>query len=202
MLSKIVLIIGVVLTIYAYLRILLMYLTSKSLETKKSAYERVIELTNDNNAIHLVETKNSFSKYNVKRKVIKLPSTTYNKKDVFSASVASLLAGYSLVENNFLTFLGKLNLTISYLSIMPVISLVITSIVSTKADAKIALIILIITTIYQYFIYDLNYTTQEKLSLKEKNVQTNLIKFSNISKLFFIANLVYLLRVGIIILGI
>lgn len=201
MISKIIIIITALIIIYSYIRLAIMYLSFKKKELPTSAYERVIALTKENNGIHLVETKSTFNSYNIRRKVIKLNSSTYNSKGLFPNLIATIFSSYSLIDNNFLNILSKFNLSLRYLTIIPLLAIIVSSIVTTPADAKIALIILIIFLIYLYYLYDLNYQAISNLKEKPEELINDLNNYIMCSKLFFFAILLETLAISLILLG-
>ena len=77
---------SITITIVSYLYIIL--LKSLSKKGKDKASQTVIELTKDDNSIHVVENKDSFiNKYLIKRKIIKLTLSTYNSNSIFNISI-------------------------------------------------------------------------------------------------------------------
>lgn len=196
--TNILLIISIILTIGSYLYVLLLKQISKKGEDKAS--QAVIELTKDDNSIHLVENKDNYiSKYLIKRKIIKLTSNTYNSNSIFSISIAYLFSGYTKLNNNKINTIGKIIPYLYPISFTPLISCLISLIVKTSMDAKISIIFLILILIYQYIIYNQNVEAVEKLEVKEKDILKSLNKIILISKLFFIITLIQIVRIILII---
>ena len=71
MASTIILIISLALVIYGYIKLLITYILNRNKKYKNKAYEVVIKLLDDESSINLIESKeSSFSKYNIKRKIL------------------------------------------------------------------------------------------------------------------------------------
>ena len=107
MISNIILILGVGLTVILYLYIVIIYFINKKKEDSMTSSELVLKLLDNDASINLIESKESmFSKYNIKRKMVKLSESCYDSKNYFNLAIASLLSGYSLLNNNLLNYLG------------------------------------------------------------------------------------------------
>ena len=184
---------SITITIVSYLYIIL--LKSLSKKGKDKASQTVIELTKDDNSIHLVENKDSFiNKYLIKRKIIKLTPSTYNSNSIFNISIAYLFSGYTKLDNKKINTIVKIIPYLYPISFTPIISCLISIISKTSMDAKISIILLILILIYQYIIYDQNIEAIEKLEVKEKDIIESLNKIILISKIFFVTTLVQILR--------
>lgn len=184
---------SITITIVSYLYIIL--LKSLSKKGKDKASQTVIELTKDDNSIHLVENKDSFvNKYLVKRKIIKLTPSTYNSNSIFNISIAYLFSGYTKLDNKKINTIGKIIPYLYPISFTPIISCLISIISKTSMDAKISILLLILILIYQYIIYDQNIEAIEKIKVKEKDIIESLNKIILISKIFFVTTLVQIFR--------
>lgn len=196
--KELLLIISVLATTISYLVILLLTLSKK--ETKNTAKEVVIKLTKEDNSIHLVENKDSYlNKYQIKRKMIKLKTKTYNSNKIFDVSIAYLFSGYTKLDNNIINNLGKIIPYLYSISLTPIITIIISSIINTSMDAKIGIIILLIIGIYQYIIYEQNIKAKEQIKIKDKNIEECLNKIILVSKIFFIITLLQILRMLLIV---
>ena len=101
MISNIILILGVGLTVILYLYIVIIYFINRGKEDSMTSSELVLKLLDNDASINLIESKESmFSKYNIKRKMVKLSESCYDSKNYFNLAIASLLSGYSLLNNN------------------------------------------------------------------------------------------------------
>ncbi len=196
--KEILLIISILSTTISYLVILLLTLSKKT--SKSTAKEAVIKLTKDDNSIHLVESKDSYlNKYQIKRKMIKLKTKTYNSNKIFDVSIAYLFSGYTKLDNNIINNIGKIIPYIYSISLTPIITIIISSIINTSMDAKIGIIILLIIGIYQYIIYEQNIKAKEQIKIKDKNIEECLNKIILVSKIFFIITSLQILRMLLIV---
>lgn len=202
MINKILLIIGIILTIVPYLILLITYISNRK-KTNITTSDNIIKILKNDNKISFIESKDSFfSYYNIKRKIIKLSKETYDSNTYFHVALSSLLVGYSLINNNIINYLSYIINKLRIISIMPIISIILSIYASNIADSKIALIIIIIIAIIQYI---LNALTE----IAVNNVKKNNTKINNIldtflltTKIYFIATLVQILRLVIIIIKI
>ena len=215
MIKKILLIIGVVLVLLSYTRIILMYLKTKNIKIDSmTGFDLAKELTSNYDEINIVESREvNISKYNLKRKIIRFTSKDYTSNNIFNLTKSSLLAGYSLSTLNKdknIELLSKALPSIDYLNKSPLIALLISCLTKAKGDAKIALILLLLILIYQYLINEININSKEltkeqlKKLLKEKNyllldgIQNS---YLNLNKISFITTLVLILRIILIIIN-
>lgn len=191
--SNILLITSIGLTILSYILVFIMSLTSK--KSRETAAEAVIRLTKNDNGLRLVESKNNIlSKYQLKRKIIKLKEKTYSSKTYFSLSIAYLLSGYSKLKETSLEYLSKVIPYFYYLSFTPIISLVIALIIRTSMDAKIGIVLFILILIHQYIISDLNTKAIDLVRDDNKEINKYLTNIIFISKIFILSTMLQLIR--------
>lgn len=205
MLDKILTLLVIVLIPIGYLILLFTYLTNKkkTKQEENNASNIVLNLLNNNSSINLIESKRSiFSKYNIQRKMVKLTSNTYDNNSYFSQAIASLLSGYALINNKYLELIGKIFNELKFTTFSPLLIIIINIFTNNIADAKIAVIILIIIAIYQFMLNDIN--NNAILEIKSKNIKVNKILnvMEKINTLFFVTTLIEILRLVIIILRI
>lgn len=202
MINNIILILGVGLTVILYLYIVIIYFINRGKEDSMTSSELVLKLLDNDASINLIESKESmFSKYNIKRKMVKLSESCYDSKNYFNLAIASLLSGYSLLNNNLLNYLGYVFRELKFISFSPIIGVVVSLFVSNVGDSRIGIVILIIIAIYQYIINMLNTLAVSKVRVND-NVSRVLNKFVFVSKLAFIITLIEIIRLVVIILGI
>ncbi len=191
--SDILLIISIALTILCYFLVLITSLTSK--KGSETAAEAVIRLTKKDNGLRLVESKdNILSKYQLKRKIIKLKEKTYSSKSYFSLSIAYLLSGYSKLKEDSLEYLSKVIPYFYYLSFTPIISLIIALVIKTSMDAKIGIIFFVTILVYQNILFDLN--TKAIALVKDDNDEINkhLTNIIFASKIFILSTMLQIIR--------
>ena len=215
MLNKLLLIISVVLILLSDMRIILMYRKTKNIKIDDmTGFDLAKELTSNYDEINIVESREvSISKYNLKRRIIKLNYKDYTMNNIFTLTKSSLLAGYSLVALNKdknIEILGKIFNNIDYLNKSSIVTILISCLVKAKGDAKIALILLSLILIYQYIINEININSKEQTKeqlkdlLEEKNyLLLDDIKNSylNLNKISFITTLILILRLVLIIIN-
>ena len=202
MINNILLIVSIILIIIPYILLLITYLTNKK-EKNITASENILKLLEDNNNINFVENKDSyFSHYNIKRKIIKLSSNTYDSKTYFSIALSSLLAVYSLINDKVINYLSYIIKKLKIITIIPIISIILSIYAHNIADCKIALVIIIIIAIIQYILNSLTYTSINNIKSKDNNINKILNIFLLNTKIYFIASLIQILRLVLIIIQI
>ncbi len=199
--NKLLLMLSILLTVISYFALGIIYIIYKNKKTKETSAECVIRLTNKDNSIHLVETKNYLSKYQLKRKIIKLTEKTYSNKDIFSNSIAYLFSGYSMIKNKYLDRISSLIPYYFLVTITPIIGVLISILSNSMADAKIGIVLLAIIGIYQYILYGISVdaVNETKAVGDIRKVLNYYIKLNNY---FFIITLIEIIRLGTILLQI
>lgn len=191
--SDILLIISIALTILCYFLVLITSLTSK--KGTETAAEAVIRLTKKDNGLRLVESKdNILSKYQLKRKIIKLKEKTYSSKSYFSLSIAYLLSGYSKLKEDSLEYLSKVIPYFYYLSFTPIISLIIALIIRTSMDAKIGIVFFVIILVYQNILSDLNTKAIDLVKDDNDEINKHLTNIIFASKIFILSTMLQIIR--------
>ena len=115
------LIISIILILVSYTRIILIYLSTKNINIDDmNGFELAKEITLKYDEINIVESKEiNISKYNFKRRVIRLTTKDYNSNNIFNLSKITLLSGYSLMNINndkYLSLLGRVLPNIDYIN--------------------------------------------------------------------------------------
>ena len=191
--SDILLIISITLTILCYFLFFITSLTRK--KGSETAAEAVIRLTKNDNGLRLVESKdNVLSKYQLKRKIIKLKEKTYSSKSYFSLSIAYLLSGYSKLKENSLEYLSKVIPYFYYLSFTPILSLIIALIIRTSMDAKIGIIFFVIILVYQNILSDLNTKAIDLVKDDNDEINKHLTNIIFASKIFILSTMLQIIR--------
>lgn len=209
------LIISIILILVSYTRIILIYLSTKSINIDDmNGFDLAKELTLKYDEINIVESKEiNISKYNIKRRVIRLTPKDYNSNNIFNLSKITLLSGYSLMNINndkYLSLLGRVLLNIDYLNKSSLIALFISILARTPKDAKISIILLIIILIYQYLINEINImskneTIKQLNTLLKTNHYNKILQVEDIylfiNKISFITTLILMFRTILIIIN-
>ena len=203
MLSYILLIISIILVIIGYLIIIFTHLLTKNKTKDITAADQVLKILDDESAINLIEDKDTyFSHYNIKRDIVKLKTKTYNSNNIFSISISSLLSGYSLTKNNLLKYISYIFKELKFFSFLPLITIIISYLVTNVGDSKISIIIFLIISIYQYIINTINTEAIENINIKDKDIYKILKIINKTATIFFISTLIQIIRLVIIILKI
>lgn len=136
------------------------------------------DIISEYDTINIIENTSSISYYNLKRKVIKLSSSTYYGNDLAHISIALLSAGISIVDkqkNKYIAILNKITNNLKLLYILPIATIIINFMTYTKEDTKIGIIIIIIGAVITYM---LNNIIIESIEWIDKNLK----KVKNIEK--------------------
>ena len=201
MASTIILIISLALVIYGYIKLLITYILNKNKKYNNKAYEVVIKLLDDESSINLIESKeSSFSKYNIKRKMVKLSENTYDNDNIFRVSVASMLSGYALSKSKYLQTLSTIFKELKVFSYSAIICIIISILTTNMGDAKISIVPVSLIAVYQYILNLINIEALDSVDVsKEVNVIMN--TFNKVNNIFFISSLVQIVRLVVIILN-
>ena len=213
--NKILLIISIILISVAYIRIILIYLKTKNIKINDlTGFDLAKELTSNYDEINIVESNSiNISKYNLKRRVIRLTPKDYNSNNIFNLSKITLLSGYSLMNissDKYLSLLGRVLPNIDYLNKSSLIALFVSILARTTKDAKISIILLIIILIYQYLINEINImskneTTNTLSSILKTNYYNKILQVEDIylfiNKISFITTLILIFRNILIIIN-
>ena len=100
MLIQLLLLISILIIIIAYFRIILIYFKTRKIEIDDiNGFDIAKELTSNYDEINIVESNElNISKYNLKRKIIRLTKKDYEANNIFTLAKTSLLSGYSLIN--------------------------------------------------------------------------------------------------------
>ena len=209
------LLISIILISISYIRIILTYFKTKKINiTNINGFDLAKELTSNYDEINIIESKElNISKYNLKRRIIKLTNKDYNSNNISTLSKVTFLSGYSLLtlnkDKNILV-LSKILSSIDYLNKSSLLALLISILTKTAGDAKIAIILLLIILSYQYLINEINIASKDetikplkKLLTKESyNIILNIEDtYLSLNKISFITTLILLLRQVLIIIN-
>ena len=201
MIGNIFLLLGIFIILFCYLKILFIYITNKDKNGKISGSENVRGILNDDSVINVVENKSlMFSKYNIKRKMIKLSSSDYDGQSYFVRAVTSLLSGYATSNSKYLNIISYVFKEIKFITFSPIISIILSLFVYNVGDAKIGIVLLGIILVYQYMLVMINGEAFNNIS---NSKVSNIIKvFVDSYTAFFVASLLLLLRLVVIVMGI
>ena len=202
MISNIILILGIILIILGYLYLIILYVVNKNKKLDITAADQVENLLKGNDSINVIESKdNIFSSYNLKRRIVKLTTRMYESNSLFSVSVASLLSGYSLVNNKLINYFSYVFREIKYFSYTGIITIIFSFMVSNIGDSKLLIVIFFLIAIYQYLINSFNSEVMENIEV-DKDINRVINNISRVNTIFFIGTLLEMLRLVVIIFNI
>lgn len=206
MINYILLIVLIVLVGISYLILLINFIKNKNNKMDSyNGFDCAKEITFSYDEINIVSCNGVFSLYDVKRNVIRLNSKNYDGNSFIDISVGSMLAGISLVNSdNKNRFIFKRVRVISFLSL---IIMILSFLVSSIGDARIMMVISLISLFYLYIKYQM---INEAVSLIESNlnidvyskIKSIIMGYVNFYKISFISILVIIVRLVVIMLGI
>lgn len=215
MIKNILLILSISIIGISYLRIILIYFKTKNIKSKNfTGFDIAKEITSNYNEINIVESKEiNISKYNLKRRIIRLTNKNYEENNLFTLAITSCLSGYSLSNINkdkYLQLLSNILPNIDYLGKTAILALILSIMTSTAGDAKIGIVLLGIILAYQYVLIIINtssneYTKEELKKIVSKkelsNIEEVLNSFLSLHTLSFITTLILILREILIIMN-
>lgn len=215
MIRDILMLFGILLLFISYGRIVLIYFKSRNIEVSDiNGFDVAKEITTSYDEINIVKANDvKNSRYNVKRRVIRLSSKDYDGNNIYSLAIAAILAGYSLININkdkYFKFYSSIFSNIGYLSYSLIIGILVSLFTNTVGDAKIGLIILSIILLYQYIriqSFTIGYeniidSVKKMLSGDEFNSLDRVLKvFLNFHTMSFIITLIMMLREVLIIVN-
>ena len=211
MISYVLLIISICIVSLLYLFLGVMYLCDKTKKVDKyNGFDIAKEVTSNYDDINIVVSNDIvFSEYDINRKVIRLNNNNYDGNTVNDLVISSLLAGYSLVNNenpNYFKF-NFIFKKIRSISFILLVMMVLSYFINNIGDAKIGVILFILLLVVQYMRYLIAVSAKEKIENNiDKELYLTLEKGINrnifFNKMSFIVSLIMVLRLVVIILGI
>lgn len=200
MIDKILFIVGISLIIFGYLYYFYIWFIERKNKNNITSLDLAVKVFN-NNSINVVESNNSyFSKYNIKRKLVKISSDSYDKNDYFSLAVVALLSGFSKIESKFLEILGKVKSEISIIGFSPILVILISFFCSSQLDMKIGIFLVGLILVYQYVIDDSYGKIIDSFKSDDTKLINTMCKLRKVNTLFFLGGLVEVIRFIILII--
>lgn len=214
MIKNILILISIIIIVISYLRIILIYLKNRNIKSNSlTGFDLAKEITSNYDEINIVESKEiNISKYNLKRRIIRLTNKNYESNNLFTLAITSCLSGYSLANINkdkYIELLSKILPSIDYLGKTSIIALIIAVMTNNAGDAKIGVFLLGIILIYQYIIIQINSVSNEYTKKELKKIVTKkelpkleeiLNSFLSLHTISFITTLILILREILIIM--
>lgn len=195
---------------------LIVILGSRKNVSKSNGFNITKDLISEYDAINIIENKNYFTVYNMKRRVIKLSSKCYYGHDLSSISLSLIEAGISIIDNEknkYINLFRKIFSNLMLLYIFPIIAIFINNASYNISDAKASMIFIILFSVITYMfidiknqVYDWINSNIDKIKEINKANQKKIINFINklmlVDKLIFLGELVMIVRLVAILLEI
>ena len=184
--------------------------------TDNNGFDVTKDIISEYNSINVIENKNYFTIYNIKRKVIKLSTKCYYGNRISDISLSLMEAGISIVDSNknkYIEMFRKIFSNLKILYIFPLLSLMINYSTYNVSDAKVSLVFVILFSIISYILIDIksqafvwinnNIKKIKDITSQSTNKILNYIdKLILFDKFVFFGELVMILRFVIILLKI
>lgn len=136
---------------------LLILLGNKKI-TNSNGFDITKDMISEYNSINVIESKNYFTIYNIKRKVIKLSTKCYYGNKLSDISLSLIEAGISIVDNKknkYIDLFRKIFNNLKMLYIFPIIAILINNVTYTISDAKVSIIFIILFSVISYILIDI-----------------------------------------------
>lgn len=148
--------------LFAYLGYFIFILFEKNKNiSDNSGFEVTKDIISEYDSINVIERKGYFSFYNIKRKVVKLSTSSYYGKDLSSISLSLLEAGISAIDNNKNKYINIIRIVFSNLKILyifPVLAFLINNLSFNVNDVKVNIILMFLFILISYIIIDIKKT--------------------------------------------
>ena len=215
MIEDVLMLFGILMVIISYGKIILIYFKSRKIEIGDiNGFDIAKEITFNYDEINVVKANDvRSSKYNIKRRVIRLSSKDYEENNIYSLAIVAILAGYSLININkdkYFKLYSSVFSNIGYISYSLIIGILVSLFTNTAGDAKIGLVILVVILLYQYIriqsftmgYENIIYSIKDKFSDSEFDIFYNVLKtFLNFHTMSFVITLIMMLREVLIIVN-
>ena len=154
--------------------------------------------------INIIENTGIVSYYNPRRGVIKLSSKSYYGSDLGHISIGLMEAGISVIDrkgNKFINIFKKIVSNLKILYIFPIVTVIVNFITYTKGDARIGLVIVLISGIISYMINSIVISANDwvcnnikKIKSVDKDGKDKIISYLNnivnLNKIMFLGELI------------
>ena len=198
----------------SYIIYILMIVFNNKMITDSNGFDVTKDIISEYNSINVIESKNYFSIYNIKRKVIKLSTKCYYGNGISDISISLIEAGISILDNNrnkYIDLFRKIFTNLKILYIFPLVSLIINSITYNISDAKISIVFTILFSVISYILFDIKNQgcilvsdNLDKIKEISKKNYAKIISFFNkillLDKIIFCGGLILIIRNVLILL--
>jgi len=203
------------LIIFSFISYFIMILIGRgSVVSKVDGFDVTKDIISEYNSINVIESKNYFTVYNIKRKVIKLDTKCYYGKDLSSICLSLIEAGISVVDNNknnYIDIFRKIFSNLKILYIFPIIAVFINNSSFNISDAKVSMIFILLFSVITYILIDIKSQASmwisdniKKIKGIDKDNSLKIISFINrlilLDKFIFFGELIMIIRFVVILL--
>ena len=197
------------LIILAFLYYLLLAFTNNKKITDSDGFNITKDALSEYDSINIIENKNIFTVYNLRRKVIKISSKRYYGNTLSDVAIPLMEAGISASDNKFLAICEKILSNLKKLYVLPIVMVIVNLSTYSLGDARIAIFLAIIGAVGGYIMVDIKnsaYVWLDKHLTKKIIDKERVLSFINkiiiCDKLIFFGELIIIIRFVAIILGI
>lgn len=179
---------GLIIFGYIYYFLLLLIGRVKNI-SNSSGFDVTKDIISEYDSINVIESKNYFTVYNIKRKVIKLATDSYYGKDLSAISLSLIEAGISIVDNKknmYIDIIRNIFSNLKLLYVLPIIALFINNSSFNVSDARVSIFFLMIFVFVSYIVLDIRsqacYWVSEnikKIKDIKKNNRDKIVNFMN-----------------------
>ena len=205
---------GLILFAYVLYFLIILYGNTKKINGV-SGFDVVKDIISEYNSINVIESKNYFSIYNMKRRVIKLSTSSYYGDNLSSISLSLIEAGISVVDKNknkYIEILKKIFSNLKILYIFPIIAVLISNSSFNFNDAKIGVVVVFLFVFLAYIVLEIKFQCIEwisnnlmKITSINKDNCVKIIKFINnllfFDKLIYFGELIIIVRFVLLMFG-
>jgi len=197
------------LIIFSFVSYFIMIMIGRNkIVSKIDGFDITKDIISEYNSINIIESKNYFTIYNIKRKVIKLSTLCYHGKDLSSVCLSLIEAGISVVDNNknkYIDIFRNIFTNLKVLYTFPIIAVFINNLSFNISDAKISIIFLSLFCFITYIFIDIKKRAYiwinnnlKKIDGISKNGNLKIANFINklilLDKFIFLGEVIMIIR--------
>ena len=204
------------LILFSFIAYFLLILISNKKITNSNGFDITKDIISEYNSINVIESKNYFTVYNIKRRVIRLNTKCYYGNSLSDITLSLIEAGISIIDdykNKYINLFRQLVPNLKLLYIFPILSLFINHSTYNVSDARVSIIFIILFMIISYILYNIKYDAcfcisdnMKKIKHISKDNRDKVIGFMNkilwLDKFIFFGEFIMVLRSILILLEI
>ncbi len=195
------LILGISIMMIGYFIMIICYFKYSRIQSSNmNGFDAAKRVSDNYNDINIIESDSFISYYHLKRKVVRLTGRVYHSDNYFSLGISSMLASFYTVKKNVLSNVIPV---LTFIDFSSIIMGIVSYFMYSKGDARIGILLCLVILVYQYFYLQICMEGIEKATRKlkhQQNIVDVMVMVYKVNKMFFISNLVFLLRFVVIIL--